>query len=367
MMVARTLVLAASRYRLSLAGVVQEEMSRWDEHARGIADPQLRALALSKLEAEGFNARAAGMLATFAPRGRRRGIVRTIIALEVLFDYLDGRTELPGGGDPLAWRMDLFAVFNWAVSEPVAVNEQPVVPDVADGAYLAALGQAIRNGLRELPSAKSLRAAMSPAAARATQAQVRKHAIGELGEGQLRVWAEEAAVGSGFEWREYLAGACASVLAIHALIVAGSEPTTSAWAAESIDQLYLAIGALAALLDELVDYDAEDDGDFGLRREPAELEHTLARLTETTAVKARHSEHPRRDVAILAGVLGYYATAPGARTAFAAPIAAQLRDQHAWIEPACKLMGAWRALESRGRRGSRRRALPRAEVNSGHR
>jgi tetraprenyl-beta-curcumene synthase len=366
-MVAGTLVLAASRYRLSLAGVVQEEMSRWNEHARGIADPQLRALALSKLEAEGFNARAAGMLATFAPRGRRRGIVRTIVALEVLFDYLDGRTEPPGEGDPLAWRMGLFAVFNWAVSEPSVDCEQLVVPDVADGAYLAALARAVRDGLRELPSADSVHAAMSPAAARATQAQVRKHALGELGEGQLRSWAEEAAVGSGFEWREYLAGACASVLAIHALIVAGSEPSSSAWAAESIDRLYLAIGALAALLDELVDHDAEDDGNFGLRREPAELEHSLARLTEATAVQARHSQHPRRDLAILAGVLGYYATAPGARTAFAAPIAAQLRDQHVWIGPACVLMGAWRALESRGRRASRRQALPRAEIDLGHR
>jgi tetraprenyl-beta-curcumene synthase len=366
-MVAGTLVLAASRYWLSLAGVVQEEMSRWNEHARGIADPQLRTLALSKLEAEGFNARAAGMLATFAPRGRRRGIVRTIVALEVLFDYLDGRTEPAGEGDPLAWRMGLFAVFNWAISEPGAEHEQPVVPDVADGAYLAALAQAVSDGLRELPSYESLRAAMSPAAARATQAQVRKHAIGELGEGQLRAWAEEAAVGSGFEWREYLAGACASVLAIHALIVAGAAPSSRAGAGENIDRLYLAIGAIAALLDELVDHDIEDDGDFGPRRNAAELEHSLARLTEATAVQARHSQHPRRDLAILAGVLGYYATAPGARTAFAAPIAAQLRDQHVWIGPACALMGAWRALESRGRRGTRRRALPRAEPDLGHR
>ncbi len=358
-------MLAATRYRLSLAGVVQEEMSRWNEHARGIADPGLRALALAKLEAEGFNARAAGMLATFAPRGRRRGIVRTIVALEVLFDYLDGRTEPAGEGDPLAWRIGLFAVFNWAVSEPGAEHEQPVVPDVADGAYLAALAQAVRDGLRELPSAESLRAAMSPAAARATQAQVRKHAVAELGEGQLRAWAEEAAAASGYEWREYLAGACASVLAIHALIVAGAEPSSRVGAGESIDRLYLAIGALAALLDELVDHDVEEEVD--LRREPAELEHSLARLTEATAVQARHSENPRRDLAILAGVLGYYATAPGARTAFAAPIAAQLRDQHAWIGPACALMGAWRAIDGPSRRARRRRALPCAEMDLGHR
>lgn len=92
--------LANARYWLCVAGQVRGQMRHWEARAQAIGDPELRALALEKLHAEGFNAEAAAMAATIAPRATRAHAVRAIVALELLYDYLDGLSERPHA-DPL--------------------------------------------------------------------------------------------------------------------------------------------------------------------------------------------------------------------------------------------------------------------------
>src|ERR1700722_2590058 len=87
--------LANARYWMYVARQVHRQMRHWEERAQAIEDPELRALALEKLRTEGFNAEAAAMAATIAPRAMRGQAVRAIVALELLFDYLDGLTERP--------------------------------------------------------------------------------------------------------------------------------------------------------------------------------------------------------------------------------------------------------------------------------
>jgi tetraprenyl-beta-curcumene synthase len=348
---ALALALSLARYRLGVAGTVRSELARWQGQARAIADPQLRRLALAKLEQEGFNARAAAMLATFAPRRRRRETVRAIVALEVLFDYLDGRTEPRSGGDPLAWRRELFATLIWAVAEPTQAHDRAPVIDTADAAYLAALAEATRASLARLPSALATRETMARAASRASEAQTRKHARSELGEEQLRSWARAGAAGTMLDWREYLAGACASVLTLHALIASPDGEQ-----ANEIDELYLRLGAVAALLDSAVDYErdraGEPGGVAGYLQDEDELRRSVAELVASTSELAHSSRSRRRDAVVLAGVLGYYTTGPGARTAPAASIAAELRARHGeMLAPASALMSSWR--RSQRPRGAR--------------
>jgi tetraprenyl-beta-curcumene synthase len=341
---ALALALALARYRLGVARTVRRELECWHVQAGAIADPALRALALEKLEQEGLNARAAALLATFAPRRRRREMVRAIVALEVLFDYLDGRTEPESSGDPLAWRRELFAVLNWAVAEPSRAEPRAPAIDAADAAYLGALAECSRASLARLPSAQATREAMARAASRAGEAQTRKHARGELGEEQLCAWARAGAAGTMLDWREYLAGACASVLALHALIASFGIDGEQA---SELDALYLRIGAVAALLDSAADYEqdqaVERRGNVGFLEGEEELRRSVVELVADTSALARRSPSRRRDGAVLAGVLGYYTTGPGARTALARSIAAQLRARHGeLLAPAAALMLRWR-------------------------
>jgi len=62
------LVLANARYWSSVAGQARAQLRHWQRRAQAIEDPRLRALALAKLREEGFNAQAAAVLATLAPR-----------------------------------------------------------------------------------------------------------------------------------------------------------------------------------------------------------------------------------------------------------------------------------------------------------
>jgi tetraprenyl-beta-curcumene synthase len=341
------LSVSLARYRFGLAKTVHGELARWTEQARAIPDPELRRLALGKLEQEGFNARAAAMLATFAPRRQRHEMVRAIVALEVLFDYLDGRTEPRSGGDPLAWRRDMFAVLNWAVAAPTPPHEHSPAIDTPDAAYLATLAETARASLIRLPGAVATREAMARAALRAGEAQTRKHARGELGEEQLRAWARAGAAGTTLGWREYLAGACASVLALHALIASAGPVGQEVG---EIDALYLRIGAVAALLDSAVDYErdraGEELGMVGYLEDKHELRRSVAALVASTSELARASGSRRRDVAVLAGVVGYYTTGPGARTELAVSIADELRERHGgMLAPASALMWRWRRSE----------------------
>src|ERR1700683_4984651 len=89
------LMRATARYWLITAPLVRTQLRHWAGCAHAIGDPALRSLALQKLDQERFNAEVAAMLATLAPRSSRADAVQAIVALEVLYDYLDGLTELP--------------------------------------------------------------------------------------------------------------------------------------------------------------------------------------------------------------------------------------------------------------------------------
>jgi tetraprenyl-beta-curcumene synthase len=85
-------------------GRARGALRRWERRAEQIENPEPRALARGKLRDERFNAEVAATLATLAPRRARKDAVEAIVALEVLFDYLDGLTERHAS-DPLALRV----------------------------------------------------------------------------------------------------------------------------------------------------------------------------------------------------------------------------------------------------------------------
>jgi len=347
----RALALANVRYWPTVAPLVQRELRRWEQWAREVADPQLRALALEKLTQERFNAEVAATLATLAPRTRRAESVRAIVALELLFDYLDGRTELPCA-DPLGDGQRLFASLIDSVGPqadgeaqtPFTASEPP-----ADWGYLSSLSTYTRRSLFALPAATAVAAQARTAALRCAQAQTRLHAAPMLGEEQLRDWAHEHAQGSGLEWREYAAGAASSVLAMHALIAAAADPATSEADAQRLDHAYLATGGVITILDSLVDAPEDDaQGEAGFIRfyEPGELAVRVQALTREALARAREAPHGDHHAMTLAGVAAYYTTHPGARAPHArATVQIVRRELSPTIWPALAVMGGWRAAK----------------------
>jgi tetraprenyl-beta-curcumene synthase len=353
-----TLALARAnvRYWTSVAPLVHGQLRRWQRRAEAIGAPELRALALQKLHGEGFHAEAGAMLATLAPRGHRRDVVEAIVALELLFDYLDGLTERPTD-DPLRDGQRLFAPYVEALGEggdPAGATSGQD-PWLEDGGYLQELSGAVRAAIARLPAAPVITPLARRSALRSAQAQIRMHGAQQLGMSQLEGWARREANDTELGWRELLAGSASSVLAIHALIAAAADAETTSEQAADIDASYLSTCVLLTLLDGVVDR-AQDSGEgrpgyLELYEDRAELSEALGHGARLAVYRARRLAGGADHLMVLVGVVAYYCTAPGANSELARPLVAQLRRElRPLLSPTLALMRGWRT--ARRMRGS---------------
>lgn len=342
--------LANARYWLCVARQVHSQMRHWEARARAIEDPELRALALEKLRGEGFNAEAAAMAATIAPRATRAHAVRAIVALELLYDYLDGLSERPHT-DPLGEGKRLYAAFIGALD--------PSVDLFGADPYLRELGQAVRGALAQLPASEAIAPFAQRCATRGAQAQIHMHATPTLGAAQLGEWARGEAHGSTLQWREFAAGAACSVLALHALIAAAADPRTTPAQAQAIDTAYLLTGAMVTLLDGVVDQEHDaatgTHSYAGLYEDPALLAQALALAAREASHHARELHNGAHHLMTLAAAAAYWCSAPEAGATHARPALEELRRElRGLLFIPLLAMRAWRA--SRAAR-PRRRAL----------
>ena len=343
------LVLANVRFWPTVAPLLGVQLERWEKRARAIEDSELRSLALQKLCEERFNAEVAATLATLAPREHRGRVVEALVAYEVMYDYLDALTERPSA-DPIGSGRALYRAFIDAIAlgqEP-AGRYYPCSTD--DGGYLTALVGAVRGALAHLPARNAIADTAERAAARCAEAQIRAHAAAYLGAEQLERWATGQREGTPLGWREFLAGAASSVLAVHALIAAAADAGTTPAEAREIDGLYLSIGTLSTLLDGLVDHDRDmGTSDYGYLRyyESHELlTSDLARAAHRAAQQAAPLRSGAHHTMTMAGVAAYYLSAPTAETPFARPAARRLRAElEPLITPTLAVMRVWRAAK----------------------
>jgi tetraprenyl-beta-curcumene synthase len=355
---ARALALANARYWSTVAPLVRAELARWRARAAAIPDPALRALALAKLDGERFNAEAGAMLATRAPRAHRADAVRTIVALQVLFDLLDGLTEQPLP-DPLGDGERLFAPFADALRcdppPPLgAPGLQGDPPAAAVDSYLRELSDAARGAIARLPARDAVIELAAVSSQRAAQAQVRMHAAPMLGIGQLREWAQARASGTGLGWRELAAGAASSVLVVHALVVAAADVRTTTAQAARLADAYLSVCVLLTLLDSLVDEPCDqrtgEAGYVSLYEDPELLAQALGETATRALAQARALPNAAHHVLMLTGVVAYYTSTPVARGERARPLVVRVHRALApRVAPALVFMRAWRLV--RGARG----------------
>ena len=353
------LMLANLRYWMTVAPLVRAQIASWEQRAEAIPDPILRRAALSKLREERFNVEVAATLATLAPRARRAPTVRAIVALQVMYDYLDLLTErsprsapddTPSAqldDEPLDGRC-LFEAFTDALAprERSGADYYRHHPRSRDGGYLPELVRTVRVALAQLPAAAAIGEVALHSAERCARAQVYSHAAARRGTAELERWARSEATDTDLQWPELLAGAAASVLAVHALIAAAADARTTHTDAARIARAYLSICALS-MLDSLVDREHDiATGElsyvalYGSREQMAVRLEWLAR---DAASKARALPNAAHHLVTLVGIVAYYASAAKANSAFAQPLMARVRAQlRPLITPTLAVMRAWR-------------------------
>jgi tetraprenyl-beta-curcumene synthase len=317
---------------------------------------------MQKLRDERFNAEVAATLATLAPTAYREPAIEAIVAFEVMYDYLDGLTEQPAA-EPLRDGRQLFSAFTDAVMPYSELHGDYFSrrQDSADGGYLHALAVTVREALRQLPSAGAIVEVAGRSAARCAEAQIRMHAAPKLGVGQLERWAQREAVETTLQWREFLAGAASSVLAVHALIASAADEHTTGEQATAIDAAYLSICALSTILDGVIDSERDLETGTASFTDFYEDRVVLAqRLAETASNAARQTHvlpNSAHHLMTLVGVVAYYTSAPSARRGSARPVTANVQRQlRPLITPTLAVMRSWRLAKRQGR-------LPRRSVD----
>ncbi len=358
------LLRANARFWPAVLPDVRRELRGWDLRARAIPDPALRAQALAKLRDERFNTEVAATLATPLPPVRRRDAVAAIVALEVMYDYLDGLTERPVP-NPLAAGLQLYRALSDALTPtgPLADHYRHR-PRSDDGGYLAALAWTCRRGLWALPAAPVVAPVAGAVAARCGEAQTRTHAVARFGAAQLRAWALAQPEAASMRWPEVAAGAAASVLAAHALIALAADPAATAADAEALAAAYLTTCALTTLLDSLIDADADAAAGghayLAYYRDEAEAAERLRALARAAVAAVLELPRAPHHLMTVAGAVAFYLSAPGAGSARArrltAPMVAELQPA---LAPALAIFAVWRAAKRR------RPAAERESVDAG--
>jgi tetraprenyl-beta-curcumene synthase len=342
------LALAHARYWSSVAPIVRGQLRRWESRAAAIPDPRLRGLACGKLANERFNVEVAAMVATIAPSRHRERTVEAVVALQVMFDYLDALTEQPAA-DPVHDGLQLSRAFTDAVTvsaEP-AGNYYAYHPGAGDAGYLTGLAVTVRGALMCLPAIDAVAEIIPIIASRCAEAQVRAHASPLLGIGQLERWARHGAAGTELQWREFLFGAMGSVLAANALIAAAADERTTCEQACELDSTYLSLCVLTTTLDHLVDRERDaltgEQSYLYLYDTHAILAQQLTTIAGKVMQRTRTISNGPHHAVILAGVVAYYTSQPSAMRQSARPVTEQVRDQlRPLITPTLASLHAWR-------------------------
>jgi tetraprenyl-beta-curcumene synthase len=351
------LVLANVRYWPTVAPRVSDQLNGYERHAQTIHDPTLRTLALDKLHDQAFHAQVAATLATLAPRAHRDAAIEAIVALEVMYDYLDGLTE-KSVPHRLTSGHRLFQAF----TDSLHIHQQPIgnyyalYPHSDDNDYLETLVAHAQHALARLPAIHAITDTSERCVARFAEAQIRAHAVDQLGNAQFEEWAAREAANTQLGWLEYFAGATSSVLGLHALIAAAANPNTIHQDAIHIDTTYLYIGVIVTMLDSLIDYecDIKSTGEQGYLRyytDPRLVTQQLTQAAQQAIIHARYTPNGAHHVMTLAGVTAFYTSAPTATSAFARPATISIQQElRPLITPTLAVMRAWRLAKRLRRR-----------------
>jgi tetraprenyl-beta-curcumene synthase len=287
----RLFATAARRYWFGVFPAARSTQRHLLERAEAIPDPLLRADALASHRDKGSNSEGLAALAVLAPSDRRREIARSLVAYQLMLDYLDGVSER-ATPNPLANGLRLHRAFEAALDPDAAqVDYYAFAPAAEDGGYLGELIATCRAPLAALPSYRAARGPLLRQARLCCESQALNHALRFAPvRDQLDEWAERTASESGlepgFEWWELIAAAAASSLCVGALLALAATPGATEADARRVESAYFPwASGLNALLDSFVDLD-EDPQDASHIRRYRSHEHAAERLA-TIASGAR--------------------------------------------------------------------------------
>lgn len=240
---------------------VASEMRRWEAVASAIPNTELRRQALASLRLKRFHAEGGGVYAAAAP-GRSPELVKLIVALQTISDYLDNLCDRSVAMDEHDFRQ-LHGAMTDAVTPWAGVQDYyRLHPNKDDGGYLNQLVAECQQQTAALPSYIKVQREVVRLVELYSDLQVYKHIQLDRRVPSLESWflQKHQSRYPDIDWWEF-AAATGSTLAVFALFVAATTPDLRDQDVQStLDAYFPWVCGLHILLDYWIDQAEDKEG-----------------------------------------------------------------------------------------------------------
>ena len=264
------------RHLTTVLPVVDRELAIWRRRALDIPDPALRHQAISSLTHKRFHCEGGSLFAAWsgirqstplpangrvplgadAPNGE--SLVRFIVALQTISDYLDNLCDRTESLDPTDFRQLHQSMFDAVCpSQPVMGDYYRHHPNTADGGYLESLVAACREALSVFPGYSRVEPLVRHYISLYVDLQILKHIAPGQRVPALKMWYEtHASDHSSLRWWEF-AAASGSTLCVFALVSDAARLSSIEEPRAMVEAYFPWICGLHILLDYLIDQEED--------------------------------------------------------------------------------------------------------------
>ncbi|MGB9921045.1 MAG: tetraprenyl-beta-curcumene synthase family protein [Moorellales bacterium] len=303
-------------YLFGVLPQVARELAHWRRQAGGCPDARLRAMALSSLDQKRFHCQGGSFFALWVSLPYRPWVVRAVVALQTISDYLDNLCDRLGVEDERAFRRLHRSLVDALLPGESLKDYYSAYPYRADGGYLLMLVRCCQQSLSRLPGWPTVREEALRMAGWYADLQATKHlGVGER-EDRVRSWLAgvEGQIRSGLAWWE-LAAATGSTLGIFGLMALATRWSLGREEVALFLEAYFPwVCALHILLDYLIDqHEDRLGGDLNFvsyYRHPGEVVERLLFLARQAGQRVAKLPDPRFHRTLVMGLLSLYLSDP---------------------------------------------------------
>ena len=301
---------------ISAIPAVKKELRNWATLAQQLPEP-LGTQALLSIRHKGFHC-VGGSIYAHYPGADPKTMLRFIVALQTISDYLDNLADRLGVNNAGAFRLLHQSMIDALTPGAPLVNYYQLYP-YNETKYLPRLVQTCQDALKQVPHYSTSRPYVLSLAHYYCELQVLKH-ISE-GETLLRDWVEANSL-SELLWNEW-AAACGSTLGMFLLVAMAFEPPDGTIRC-IVDTYFPWIQGLHILLDYLIDL-AEDreSGDMNFVASYPSQQIRDARLRSFARESKRLAKNlpcPQFHRVVVDGLIALYGSDPKVRQQNQEPI-----------------------------------------------
>ncbi len=309
---------------------VPRELRMWRRQAVAIPDEVLRAEALHALDSKRGHTDGAALFWTL-PTIRDLGLLRLLVAFQIIYDYLDNVSERGAGAAVENGEHLFLALVDALDPDATSIDYYRFHPWRDDGGYLRSLVDACRAGCRALPRFDVVRPFIRLEASRLPVLALNHEVNADHRRKTLQRWACEQFGGDlGLRWWELTAAASQSVVTFALLALAADQEATRADAEGTYAAYFPWFAYAVTMLDAYVDqHEDKRNGAHSYVGYYASEELAVARLCESVEKSAERLlslPHGHRHAVMLGCMVAMYLSKDSAGTSEMRATTARIRQ-----------------------------------------